>query len=223
MKEIEKFWEYFNQIGDKLLQRKISFKRMFEHLDKSSGPVIIVETGCVRNPDPWAMTGEGQSTILFDKYVSFRNDGSRVYSVDINHEAVEVCRKLVSPNVQVEELDSVLFLNNLTKKLDSNNETINLLYLDSFDVDFNYWFPSAAHHLKELTAAWRSINCDTLVVVDDCPVTANLVHDDNGNYTFDKFYKPIVGGKGRLIAEFAEQVGAQMVFSNYQHGWIKFN
>jgi hypothetical protein len=216
------FWSFFNEISLELLQRENSFRKMFEHLDAVNKPVIIVETGCVRNPDAWAMTGEGQSTLLFDKYVSLRNDGSRVYSVDISSEAVRVCKSLVSKNVIVHEGDSVEFLNNLTKELNAKGEVINLLYLDSFDVDYNYWFPSAAHHLKELTAAWRAIDTHTLVTVDDCPLSANLVIDTKGQYALDKFYKPIVGGKGRLVAEFAEKIGAKLEFSGYQHGWRGF-
>jgi len=219
---MNEFWKFYNNVAPQLLQRESSFRKMFDHLDTISNPVNIVETGCVRNPDPWAMTGEGQSTLLFDKYVSLRNDGSRVYSVDISPDAVRVCKSLVSKNVTVHEGDSVGYLNNLTKILISNGEAINLLYLDSYDVDFNYWFPSAAHHLKELTAAWRAINKNTLVTVDDCPISANLVFDANGQYTLDKFFKPIVGGKGRLVAEFAELVGAELAFSGYQHGWKGF-
>lgn len=216
------FWEFYETISDKLLQREISFRKMFEHLDTINDPVTIVETGCVRNPNGWAMTGEGQSTLLFDKYVTLRGDGSIVYSVDVSPEAVRVCKSLVSDNVSVHEGDSVGFLNNLTNSLYKKNKCIDLLYLDSYDIDYNYWFPSAAHHLKELTAAWRAINYNTLVTVDDCPLSANLVVDVNGQYALDKFYKPIVGGKGRLVAEYADQVGAKIVFSGYQHGWKGF-
>ncbi|MEI6188174.1 MAG: hypothetical protein WCP46_06725 [Alphaproteobacteria bacterium] len=195
---------------------------MFEYLDLIIGKIIIVETGCVRNPDPWAMTGEGHSTLLFDQYVKKRNDGSMVFTVDINPESVAVCRTLVSNNVTIYEGDSVSYLNNLSQKLLSEGHFINLLYLDSYDVDFNYWYPSAAHHLKELLSARRAINSNTLVVVDDSPMNANLVLDNEGTYHLDKFYKPIVGGKGRLVAEYADQVGAKTLFSHYQHGWNGF-
>jgi len=216
------FWDFYNSISDKLLQREISFRKMFEYLDKLSGPIVIVETGCVRNPDPWAMTGEGHSTILFDQYINYRNDGSVGYTVDINPESVSVCKQLVSDNIYVHEGDSVNYLNKLSMDLFAKGTSISLLYLDSFDVDYSYWFPSAAHHIKEFLAVKRAIDPNTLVVVDDCPVSANLVMNSNGNYDFDKFYKPIVGGKGRLVAEFAEQVGAKQEFSHYQHGWSGF-
>lgn len=216
------FWTYYNEVAAKLSQREHSFRKMFEYLDLIIGKIIIVETGCVRNPDPWAMTGEGHSTLLFDQYVKKRNDGSMVFTVDINPESVAVCRTLVSNNVTIYEGDSVSYLNNLSQKLLSEGHFINLLYLDSYDVDFNYWYPSAAHHLKELLSARRAINSNTLVVVDDSPMNANLVLDNEGTYHLDKFYKPIVGGKGRLVAEYADQVGAKTLFSHYQHGWNGF-
>ena len=216
------FWTYYNEVAAKLSQREHSFRKMFEYLDLIIGKIIIVETGCVRNPDPWAMTGEGHSTLLFDQYVKKRNDGSMVFTVDINPESVAVCRTLVSNSVTIYEGDSVSYLNNLSQKLLSEGHFINLLYLDSYDVDFNYWYPSAAHHLKELLSARRAINSNTLVVVDDSPMNANLVLDNEGTYHLDKFYKPIVGGKGRLVAEYADQVGAKTLFSHYQHGWNGF-
>jgi Methyltransferase domain len=219
---MQEFWDFFNQKASSLLQREVSFRKMFEYLDQIQGDVIIVETGCVRNRDPWAMTGEGHSTLLFDHYINCRKDDSKVFTVDINPQAIEVCRSLVSSKVTVHEGDSVAYLNALTKQLRGIGRHINLLYLDSYDVDYNYWYPSAAHHLKELTAAWRAIDPSTLVVVDDCPMSANLLAGADGQFQLDRFYKPIVGGKGRLVAEFAEEVEAKMVFSHYQHAWNGF-
>lgn len=219
---MQEFWKYFDSIAGALLQREISFRKTFQYLDTIAEPVTIVETGCVRDRNPWALTGEGHSTILFDRYVQARADGSHVFSVDINEKAVEVCRSLVSDAVNVHAGDSVPHLNKLSQLMAQYGRKINLLYLDSFDVDYEYWFPSASHHLKELLSAWRAVDRQTLVVVDDCPTTANLVGDGGDGYQFDKFFKPRVGGKGRLIAEYAEQTGAEMFFSHYQHGWIGF-
>ena len=35
-----------------------------------------------------------------------------------------------------------------------------MFFLDSFDVDWRYTYPSAAHHLKELTSIMRLLNND---------------------------------------------------------------
>jgi hypothetical protein len=168
--------------------------------------------------DNWS--GDGQSTILFDKYVTARGHGSKVYSVDINPDSVTLCRALVSDNVQVTAADSVAYLNTLTRQLLDQQRRVSLFYLDSFDLDLTYWFPSACHHLKELVSAWRSIDKQTLVVVDDCPLAANLVRNKDGALV--SAHQPTVGGKGRLVAEFAQQIGLQPVFASYQAGWTGF-
>ena len=209
------FWEYFDTVAEpQLSHRKNTFKKMFEYLDQYSEPVVIVETGCTRQPGNWA--GDGQSTVLFDQYVSFRKDGSQVHSVDIDPEAVKICKTLVSDNVSVNVGDSVAYL----YKFARSHTHVNLFYLDSFDVNWEYWFPSAAHHLKELVAIQPILKSDTLVVVDDCMLAGNLVPDAQGNF---QAVGPLrVGGKGRLVAEYANQIGATPIFSEYQAGWTGF-
>jgi len=68
------FWKFFDAHGENLFQREPSFGSIFEHLDQISHPIVIVETGCVRGTDLRSMTGEGQSTIFFDKYLLERRD-----------------------------------------------------------------------------------------------------------------------------------------------------
>jgi hypothetical protein len=99
----------------------------------------------------------------------------------------------------------------------TNNQTIDLLYLDSFDLDMTYWQPSAIHHLKELAVAIRALRADSLVVVDDCPSTADFTLEDNNTINF--VTSPKIGGKGRLVAEFANSIGAKCIFADYQAGW----
>ena len=98
-----------------------------------------------------------------------------------------------------------------------------MFYLDSFDVDWKYPYQSAAHHLKELTAINKILNKETLVVVDDSPAAGNLTHDDGDKWEILKQPKPTIGGKGFLIHEYAEDVGAKVLFTHYQTAWIQFN
>ena len=213
------FWDFFvTQAEPKLGRRASTFRRIFERLDEFDGPVTIVETGCARIADNWQ--GDGQSTILFDRYVSLRTDPGTLDSVDIDPAAVDYARSKVGPNTTVHLGDSVGYLNALAQSLCANKATIDCLYLDSFDVDFNYWFPSAAHHLKELCAAIRSLRKDSLVVVDDCPRYADFVPETGDQILF--MTTPRIGGKGRLVAEYAAAVGAELVFSQYQAGWTGF-
>src|SRR5262245_9469296 len=130
MPQSMEFWKFFSETGPKLVLRERTFRAIFEHLDKISGPVTIVETGCTRKGGDWE--GDGQSSVLFDKYVSMRDQDSVVYSVDIDPASVAEARKLVSSRVQVTQDDGVHFLSQLTARLTGEGKTIDLLYLDSF-------------------------------------------------------------------------------------------
>ena len=219
---MENFYSFFNSVKDKLGVRKTSFTSIFEYLDKLQGPINIVETGCLRIKDNF--DGDGQSTLLFDKYTLSRESGSKVYTVDINPNATKICKSIVSENVEVNTGDSVKYLIELTKKLKKENKKVALFYLDSFDVDWQSSDRSAAHHLKELTAIINYISEDAMVVVDDAPVFLPMKIEDNKYKPITDMPapKPFIGGKGYLVNEFANTYGAKLYFSNYQTAWTGF-
>ena len=215
----DEFWKFFNTVAaPKLEIREKTFRKIFEYLDVVEGPLTIIETGCVRLENNWV--GDGQSTVLFDRYINYRDQDSICYTVDINPTSVAACKRLVSQRVQVNTDDSVHYLSSLSKKLKQENKSINFAYLDSFDVDMTYWYPSAIHHLKELLAISNCINSKTLVAVDDCPLNANFIHGEGSQISF--LGSPAIGGKGRLVAEFAAASGAKVEFTGYQSGWTGF-
>ncbi len=160
------FYKWFEEITPKLGDRKVSFKKIFKYLDSQPTPIIIVETGCLRVKDNFL---DGQSTLLFDKYTLSRGEKSKVYTVDINPNCTKVCKQVVSDNVEITTDDSVRYLNNLSNNFLKTKTQVSMFYLDSFDVDWRYTYPSAAHHLKELASITRLLNKNTLVVVDDSP------------------------------------------------------
>ena len=227
------FYKWFETIASKLGDREISFRKIFKYLDGLPTPIIIVETGCLRVQGNFL---DGQSTLLFDKYTLSRGNKSKVYTVDINLNATKVCKETVSNNVEITTEDSVRYLNNLSQKFFTNKTKVSMFYLDSFDVDWRYVYPSAAHHLKEVTAINKILNKDTLLVVDDAPATANLSQSDpkskqaadtqqnnNGLWQILKSPAPTIGGKGFLVHEYASHVEAKLVFSHYQAAWNGFN
>ena len=95
----KEFYEFFESIKNKLGIRKTSFTKIFQYLDNIEGPINIVETGCLRIKDNFK--GDGQSTLLFDKYTQYRKEKSKVYTVDINPKATEFCKSIVSNNVEI--------------------------------------------------------------------------------------------------------------------------
>ena len=225
MSENLDFYKWFNAISSKLGVREISFKKIFKYLDSLPNPIIIVETGCLRKKDNFL---DGQSTLLFDKYALSRGENSKIYTVDINPEATKVCKEVVSKNVEVTTNDSVRYLNDLSSNFLKNKTKVSMFYLDSFDVDWRFPFPSAAHHLKELVAINKVLDENTLVVVDDSPAVGNLTQNENEPNQPWKILSspsplPTIGGKGFLVHEYASHVGAKLVFSHYQAAWNKFN
>ena len=217
------FYKWFENISPKLDQREISFRKIFKYLDSQPTPIIIVETGCLRVKDNFL---DGQSTLLFDKYTLSRGEQSKVYTVDINPNSTKVCKQVVSNNVEITTDDSVHYLNNLTSNFLINKTKVSMFYLDSFDVDWRYTYPSAAHHLKELTSIMRLLNNDTLIVVDDSPAFGNLTQTENESNPTWKILNspaPSIGGKGFLVHEYAKHVGAKLFFSHYQTAWKNFN
>ena len=219
---MENFYNFFNSIKHRLGIREKSFSMIFDYLDKQQGSINIVETGCLRIKDNFE--GDGQSTLLFDKYTLGRENGSKVYTVDINPNATKVCKSVVSENVEVNTGDSVKYLVELMERLNKEDKKVSLFYLDSFDVDWQSSDRSAAHHLKELTAIINYISEETLVVVDDAPVFVPMKIENNKYYPITEKPAPraFIGGKGYLVNEFANTCGAKVYFSNYQTGWTGF-
>ncbi len=207
------FFKWFDEALPKLEKRAVSIKKTIDYLETLPNPIFILETGCVRKIN--SFSGDGQSTIIFDKYTQYRGGGSKVFSVDIKKSNIELCKQLVSDNVYLEINDSVKFISNFSNLI--NQAHLSLLYLDSFDVDWKYPFESSAHHLKELTASIPYINYKTLVVVDDAPLNMLGYRDETNKIKV--IQEPSIGGKGHLVHEYAIAVGAEVFFSHYQVGY----
>ena len=199
------------EYADKLGIRGETMRQVFEILEAGQKDAYtIVETGCARAEDNWR--GDGQSTILFDRFVNHW-DGS-VLTVDINAEACSRLRARVSSKVSVTCLDSVAFLRELARH---EQLKIDLLYLDSFDLDWQHPHPSALHHLHELCAIMPRLGRGSLVVVDDSPRNVAMAQNKGKQVVLRDHG---VAGKGGYVAEFFGKIGCTPVIEGYQHGWI---
>ena len=211
----EFFWAWFEDFAaPKLAQfkhrgvdRSITFRKMFEHLDRYDRPVRIVETGCMEEPDNWG--GNGCSTILFDRYCA-THPGSTAHSFEIVREKAEEARKhcahvyfVIGDSVEMLRLH--VYAEVATREHDSN--VVDLLYLDASHHDWVAESPSQAHHFNELMAAMPLLRENSMVVVDD----SVMITDDYPSFKVD--------GKGGLVAQYAFEVGADMEFCQYQVGF----
>lgn len=181
---------FLSPYRDVLQSRSSGFDAMFLNLERHTNPceMVIVETGCVRK-DSWG--GDGCSTVLFHEFSMQHN--CRFISIDNNPEHCGYAR-LRCPGVEVICADSLNALSRFTSSVPS----VNLLYLDSYDIDWNHPHPSALHHLKELCAAMPMLKRGAMVFVDD-----------NNKTT----------GKGAYVKDFMLGIGAELIHDSYQIGF----
>ena len=173
-------------------RREEGFDRLFVRLE-AKAPCTIIETGCVRQ-DGWI---DGRATVLFDRFVQIC--GGRVISVDNDGAKCRYARTQVSGQTTIFDDDSVSFLFRYARE---HPASVDLLYLDSYDVDWNDPHPSAMHHFKELCAAMPALKPGSLVVVDD--------HMDADGRI----------GKSKYIVPFMYNIAARKFIEGYQIGWI---
>ena len=165
---------------------------------------IIVETGS----SAWGTN----STILFDAYCN--SFGGDCYSVDIRLEPMLQLRKLVSNHTNLYCDDSVSFL----KTLSVPSNKIDLLYLDSWDVDWSDPVPSAVHGLNEYLTALKNLRSGSLVLIDDTPsdlATMKLVQPHAAEQFTDFQHRfGFAPGKGSLVKRLIESTGRGTILAH---------
>lgn len=182
---------------DRTDKRKEAFEFMIDHLRRCRYP-LVVETGICRQEDNYQ--GDGMSTLIWDAVM--QEVSGTVQCVDINPDACRFAKDRTSDKVMIYCGDSVAFLAAKEREYDKLSRKVDLLYLDSYDLDINNWHPSAQHHVYELLSIKGALRPGTLVAVDD-----NLVID--GTHV----------GKGTYVAEWMDRVGKKMVYQGYQWIW----
>jgi SAM-dependent methyltransferase len=148
----------------------------------------IVETGTLRKADNWE--GDGQSTLLLAEFAS--RYGCKLWTCDIDPDAIAVCRELTSPYAsQIEYVvsDSVQFLRDFADPID-------FLYLDSMDFTHTNPGPPQDHALREGQAALHALHTQSIVLVDDCLL--------------------VEGGKGGKVIPYFLGQGWQVIGIKYQ-------
>jgi hypothetical protein len=152
----------------------------------------IIETGTMRNPGNWK---DGQSAFLFTEFV--KHYGGWVRSVDIDSLACDTARNAINcDQFTVTCSDSVAYLNGL-----SDLGTVDLFYLDSWDVKWHNDHDSAEHHLKEFQAIEAQLKPGAVVAIDD-----NAKFLESSKRT----------GKGRRIVEYLADKNIHPKYDAYQ-------
>ena len=202
--EITETYEMFSNVGIGKHLNYLTFKELFKNMLEIKDPQII-ETGI-------ASAGT-QSTYLFNEYV--KKYGGRFWSVDNNEYLVNTHQNNMCPATSLVCNDSVKFINDWVKY--NNDKKIDVVYLDSYDLDWYNYHDSALHGLKEYTALLPSLKNGSLLLIDDTPRvpywldSRDKLYNDMSNFYTNNNYLP---GKGMYILELNNR--ATKIIHNYQ-------
>ena len=120
------------------------------------GPINIIETGASHN---W---NDGMMGLFFAQIS--QQTGGKMWMVDIDENIISRAKQIFQDEgitcVEFVVDDSVSFL----KKF---NDKVDLVHLDSWDLDLMNPFPSALHGWREFDAIKDKLTNDTIVIVDD--------------------------------------------------------
>jgi hypothetical protein len=194
---------FSNKIGINKHVNYLTFKQLFKEMEGLKNPYIL-ESG---------ISSHGtNSTYLFNEYV--RKYGGFFWSVDINKSLIEFHKGNMCPSTELICSDSVEFF----KKWSKTHDVANVIYLDSYDLDFYDPIPSGNHGLAEYKALKPVIKKDTLLLIDDTPInpywldTRNNIYDDMCEYY--KKNNNRLPGKGMFVLD--EITNANKLIHNYQ-------
>lgn len=172
---------------------------------------VILETGT-------AAYGT-RSTILFDSYVS--SFGGEVLTVDNRITPLVKTRDYCSDRTKFHCDDSVKFI----KSLCETGTKVDLIYLDSWDLDLRSPMDSAIHGLAEFLACVPMVQEGTVLLIDDTPSSlADWVqaHGDGQAQLYEKALEiyECHPGKGTLVKQYLDSrsIGKQYMHK-YQLLW----
>jgi hypothetical protein len=179
----------------------LTFKELFKEINGLKDPIIL-ETGI-------ASAGTN-STYLFNEYI--KKYGGRFWSVDINPHLIRRHTGNMCPGTTLVCQDSVKFLNDWV----AVNDKVDVVYLDSYDLDWYNPEPSAQHGLNEYNALLPALKKNSLLLIDDTPISPYWI-DSRGQLYNDmvEYYNKnnFLPGKGQYILNICN---ATKLLHNYQ-------
>ena len=161
------FEAFFGKYRDLITKSGYSRVKFYEYiipkLVAKNKPVFILETGTMWEP---LERNAGAFTLVMADLIK-NVTGGKIYSIDISPNSVEKSKKNTEGFHEAIEFvvsDSVGYINSLN---DEFVQSLDLVYLDSYDFSFPNPHPSAQHHLDELCAIYHRLNDDCGIGIDD--------------------------------------------------------
>ena len=186
---------HFKTYSDKNHINFEMFKLLLKYFSEKS--LNILETGSVAHGS--------SSTILFIYYIKIF--GGSLNTVDINPDIRNKYKHLITKDIQFHTNDSLKFIESLTSE---EIKKIDLIYLDSFDLDVLDPEPSQEHGLNEFLLLNNNIKKGALIAIDDTPKDVNLFGDK-----FENIHN-FIPGKGRLVLNYIDKHGGyEIIYHHY--------
>jgi hypothetical protein len=155
------------------------------------------------------------SSRLFDSYV--RSFGGNFYTVDINSYPARQLKFAKSRRTHCFVMDSVQFLNSFSKI--TSEKSADLIYLDSWDVEWGNPYASAEHGRKELVAIRPFLRTGTIIVIDDTPVSMNWIPVSNQDVASKfKIEFGVLPGKGAFYNQ--ALVGIDFIIIHHDYNLV---
>jgi hypothetical protein len=202
-------YEHFKDKDQKYKSHYSIFIKTFYKALKSLGKnSTIIETGS----SAWGI----KSSILFDSFVNSFN--GKLLTCDLRFLPAFELKKAASEKTTFYNMDSVKFLKKLTHK----GINCDLIYLDSWDIDFDDFYPSMTHCLNEFFWADRLIKKGGMILIDDTPANIKIakkiwgMKQGNKAFSFQKKFN-FIPGKGSLIRDIVKQSNKyKIILNEYQ-------
>ena len=168
-------------------------------------PLVIVETGT----SAWGT----DSTRLWDAYVT--NFGGEFWSVDISKGPKRRLQRQVGTQTHLIVGDSIEFLK--TFAANGEGDGLDVVYLDSWDLDWDCPEPAEEHGLHEWHAIQGLLKPGSVLIIDDTPASLHwvpeILHEKGKHFLHSRGFLP---GKGALIARELEEANE---FTKLWHGY----
>jgi hypothetical protein len=168
-------------------------------------PSVILETGS----SAWGT----DSSRLFDRYVS--SFGGEFWTVDNRLRPLLELRRVVSAHTTLCCGDSVRFLERWVRSNPARKA--DLVYLDSFDLDFAEPSPAGEHGLREFLAIRPALGPGSLLLIDDTPAADWIPPTELARAEAFRERTGMLPGKGMLVERDLEhEPAAVKVHHRYQ-------
>jgi hypothetical protein len=176
----------------------VNFSSLRDTLSMLDGrPSLILETGS----SAWGT----DSSRLFDAYVA--SFGGEFHTVDIRMEPMFKLGGSLTAGSSLTCDDSVRFLRRWVEE--NPGRQVDLVYLDSWDLDVHDPVPAATHGLEEFLAIAPALGEGSLLLIDDTPADPDWLPIEWREAARDfQAESGMVPGKGMLVDRYLSDRGA---------------